>query len=182
VAAIVGAGDRVKVERGRPSGRQTGGAAVIDAFGARWTLDVSGLDDRAQQTADPDVPYLVSRSLGHVSVETVTVEHDLTVRAYPKPLSNDVRMRVSRRFPLPGCAATVFAMPSPLMASSSSCGTGCRSPFPVSRRPSGSRRRNRARWPTWSPLRRCSSGRTRGQQILLDTVRMLIADELLHVV
>ena len=95
MAAIVGAGDRVKVERGRPSGRQTGGAAVIDAFGARWTLDVSGLDGRAQQTADPDVPYLVSRSLGHVSVETVTVEHDLTVRAYPKPLSNDVRMRVA---------------------------------------------------------------------------------------
>jgi len=176
VAAIVGAGDRVKVERGRRSGRQTGGVAVIDAFGARWTLDVSGLDDhladellhlwdralvdpgadgdpppfvvrrtqegwvevdgRAQQTDDPDVPYLVSRSLtiasirrrsgscvmlhaaglatddggtvalvagsgtgkttagrllgrslGYVSDETVTVEHDLTVRAYPKPLS-----------------------------------------------------------------------------------------------
>ena len=68
MAAIVGAGDRVKVERGRPSGRQTGGAAVIDAFGARWTLDVSGLDGRAQQTADPDVPYLVSRSLTIASI------------------------------------------------------------------------------------------------------------------
>ena len=33
------------MERGRRSGRQTGEVAVIDAFGARWTLDVSGLDD-----------------------------------------------------------------------------------------------------------------------------------------
>lgn len=149
---------------------------VIDAFGARWTFDVSGLDDhlagrllhlwdralvapeegadppafvvrrtqeglvevdgQEQVTDDLDVPYLVSRnltiasirrrsgscvmlhaaglatddggtvalvagsgtgkttagrllgrSLGYVSDETVTVEHDLTVRAYPKPLS-----------------------------------------------------------------------------------------------
>ena len=164
------------MERGRRSGRQTGEVAVIDAFGARWTLDVSGLDDdladellhlwdRAlvepgadgdqppfvvrrtqkgwvevdgteQQTDDPDLPYLVSRSLtvasirrrsgscvmlhaaglatddggtvalvagsgtgkttagrllgrslGYVSDETVTVEHDLSVRPYPKPLS-----------------------------------------------------------------------------------------------
>ena len=163
--------------------------AVIDAFGARWTLDVSGLDahladellhlwdrtfvtdsgtapsaageqgagtvpdlpdfvvrrtddgsvavgDRTQPTDDLDVPYLVSRllttasilrragscvmlhaagiatddggtvalvaasgtgkttagrvlgrSLGYVSDETIAVEHDLTVRPYPKPLS-----------------------------------------------------------------------------------------------
>ena len=154
---------------------------VIDAFGARWALDVSGLDDplarelvhlwdratvaptpgdsasedahptfvvartpdgwvevdgSAQPTRDPDVPYRVSRQLtnasilrrsgrcvmlhaagvatddggvvalvagsgtgkttagrvlgrrlGYVSDETIAVEHDLTVRAYPKPLS-----------------------------------------------------------------------------------------------
>ena len=157
-------------------GRQTDGVAVIDAFGARWTFDVSGLDDhlaeqllhlwdralvepagdeappsfvvrrtqqgwvevdgREQATDDQDVPYLVSRcltiasirrrsgscvmlhaaglatddggtvalvagsgtgkttagrllgrSLGYVSDETLTIEHDLTVRPYPKPLS-----------------------------------------------------------------------------------------------
>lgn len=150
--------------------------AVIDAFGARWLLDVSGLDDHLadellhlwdralvaqvpdadlppfvvprteqgrvevdgneQATDDPDVPYLVSRcltiasirrragscvmlhaagvatddggtvalvassgtgrttagrllgrSLGYVGDETATIEHDLTVRPYPKPLS-----------------------------------------------------------------------------------------------
>jgi hypothetical protein len=154
---------------------------VIDAFGARWLLDVSGIDDhlahelvhlwdratlrqagadpgaaedcpsfvvrrtddgwveidgRAQRTKDVDVPYLVSRhltnasirrrsgscvmlhaaglatddggtvalvassgtgkttagrvlgrTLGYVSDETVTIELDHTVRAYPKPLS-----------------------------------------------------------------------------------------------
>ncbi len=153
---------------------------VIDAFGARWALDVSGLDDplagelvhlwdravsvgpgdpasdggclpfvvsrmpdggvevdgTTQPTHDIDVPYRVSRQLtnasilrrssqcvmlhaagvasddggtvalvaasgtgkttaarvlgrrlGYVSDETVTVEHDLTVRPYPKPLS-----------------------------------------------------------------------------------------------
>lgn len=175
------------MRRGRGSGQggaappavgQTGPVPVIDAFGATWTLDVSGLDahladellhlwDRAvvaparagdaapppfvvrrteegwvevdgstQQASDTDVPYLVSRlltvasirrrsgtcvmlhaaglatddggtvalvagsgtgkttagrvlglSLGYVSDETVTIEHDLTVRGYPKPLS-----------------------------------------------------------------------------------------------
>ncbi|MFL6177779.1 MAG: hypothetical protein ACJ715_14085 [Ornithinibacter sp.] len=154
---------------------------VIEAFGARWVLDVSGLDEAlarelvhlwdratgipasgeslsadacppfvvtrtaegwvevdgsAQPTSDPDVPYRVSRRLTHASIlrrsgqcvmlhaagvatddggtvalvaasgtgkttagrvlgrrlgyvsdETVAVEHDLTVRAYPKPLS-----------------------------------------------------------------------------------------------
>lgn len=150
--------------------------AVIDAFGARWSFDVSGLDDhladqllhlwsralvepdggaappafvvrRTEEGGvdvdglehagnDRDVPYLVSRcltiasirrrsggcvmlhaaglasddggtvalvagsgtgkttagrllgrSLGYVSDETIAVEHDLTVRPYPKPLS-----------------------------------------------------------------------------------------------
>ncbi|HET6967660.1 MAG TPA: hypothetical protein VFI44_05255, partial [Ornithinibacter sp.] len=149
---------------------------VIDAFGARWTFDVSGLDpalgaellrlwERARVDADAaadhrpfvvrrtdtgilevdgalhrvpdeDLPYAVSRAvtlasiqrrvgqclmlhaaglatadggtvalvaasgtgkttatrvlgqvLGYVSDETITVEHDLTVLAYPKPLS-----------------------------------------------------------------------------------------------
>ena len=149
---------------------------VVDAFGARWTFDVSGLDDHLadqllhlweralvapdeaasppafvvrrtpegrvvveggeQVSDDREVPYLVSRcltvasihrrsgscvmlhaagladddggtvalvaasgtgkttagrllgrSLGYVSDETVAVEHDLTVRHYPKPLS-----------------------------------------------------------------------------------------------
>ena len=152
---------------------------VIDAFGARWTLDVSGLEpalgarllrlwERARVDVDPtapagdtlpfvvrraddgtvevdgvphhvpddDIPYAVSRgvttasihrrsgqclmlhaagvatgdggtvalvaasgtgkttasrvlgrALGYVSDETVSVEHDLRVRAYPKPLS-----------------------------------------------------------------------------------------------
>ena len=149
---------------------------VIDAFGARWTFDVSGLEpdlgaellrlwERARVDADggpggrpfvvrrteagilevdgalhrvpdDDLPYAVSRALtvasihrrageclmlhaaglatagggtvalvaasgtgkttasrvlglalGYVSDETITVEHDLTVRAYPKPLS-----------------------------------------------------------------------------------------------
>lgn len=174
-------------------GRQTGPVAVIDAFGARWTLDVSGLDthladellhlwertfvvgieaaasspggpdaqdpsfvirrsgdgrvtvgDQTRATDDLDVPYLVSRvltgasiqrragrcimlhaagiatddggtvalvarsgtgkttagwvlgrTLGYVSDETVAVEHDLSVRAYPKPLS----LVVDPRFP-----------------------------------------------------------------------------------
>lgn len=147
---------------------------VIDAFGARWTFDVSGLDpalgaellrlwERARvevdrgarpfvvrrteagilevdgalhRVPDEDLPYVVSRAvtmasiqrrageclmlhaaglatadggtvalvagsgtgkttasrllgqvLGYVSDETITVEHDLTVLAYPKPLS-----------------------------------------------------------------------------------------------
>lgn len=149
---------------------------VIDAFGARWTLDVSGLDpalaaellrlwQRARvhvdggpgeqpfvvrrtetgllevdgalhRVPDEDLPYAVSRAvtvasihrragqclmlhaaglatadggtvalvaasgtgkttasrvlgrvLGYVSDETITIEHDLSVRAYPKPLS-----------------------------------------------------------------------------------------------
>jgi hypothetical protein len=162
-------------------GRQTCRVPVIDAFGARWTFDVSELDDdlaaellrlwdrtvvtpddsdRAATDPPPPfvvrrteagwlevhgdletaegaaVPYTVSRSLtiasirrrtgsclmlhaaglatedggtvalvassgtgkttagrllgrslGYVTDETVTVEHDLTVRAYPKPLS-----------------------------------------------------------------------------------------------
>ena len=162
---------------GPSPGGQTDRVAVIDAFGARWTFDVSGLDDHladrllhlwdralvepdgdaaptalrgpphrrrggsrstawSRPTDDRDVPYLVSRcltiasirrrsgscvmlhaaglatddggtvalvagsgtgkttagrllgrSLGYVSDETVTVEHDLTVRPYPKPLS-----------------------------------------------------------------------------------------------
>ena len=170
------------------AGRQTVPVTMIDAFGARWTLDVSGLDahladellhlwdraivtdaagsaeaghpaeastedapdfvvrrtddgsvtvgERTQHADDLDVPYLVSRllttasivrrvgscvmlhaagiatdhggtvalvaasgtgkttasrvlgrSLGYVSDETIAVEHDLTVRPYPKPLS-----------------------------------------------------------------------------------------------
>lgn len=159
-------------------GRQTDRVPVIDAFGARWTFDVSGLDDAladellglwdravvepapddpaeappfvvrrtddgwvevdgaSAPTADADVPYLVSRNLtvasirrragtcvmlhaaglagdtggtvalvagsgtgkttaarllgqhlGYVSDETITIEHDLSVRTYPKPLS-----------------------------------------------------------------------------------------------
>lgn len=158
---------------------QTGPVFVIDAFGAPWAFDVSGLEpglrdellrlwDRARvdvdtvaagdepppfvvrrvddatvevhgsphRVVDADVPYAVSRGLtlasilrrsgdclmlhaagvatpeggtvalvaasgtgkttasrvlgsvlGYVSDETVSVEHDLTVRAYPKPLS-----------------------------------------------------------------------------------------------
>ena len=67
--------------------RRTGSCLMLHAAGLATEDGGTVALVASSGTGKTTAGRLLGRSLGYVTDETVTVEHDLTVRAYPKPLS-----------------------------------------------------------------------------------------------